>query len=64
MKYASFKMWIADKYHYKDGYAIGLVVRKDTKRKVMAFFEKLILTYKDTQSYRECHLLQSDPSYD
>ena len=22
MKYASFKMWIADKYHYKDGYAI------------------------------------------
>lgn len=24
MKYASFKMWIADKYHYKDGYAIWL----------------------------------------
>lgn len=36
MKYASFKMWIADKYHYKDGYAIWLVVRKDNKRKVMA----------------------------
>lgn len=36
MKYASFKMWVADKYHYKDGYAIWLVVRKDNKRKVMA----------------------------
>ena len=36
MKYASFKMWIADKYHYKEGYAIGLVVRKNNKRKVMA----------------------------
>ena len=28
MKYASFKMWIADKYHYKDGYAIWLVCAK------------------------------------
>lgn len=36
MKYASFKMWIADKYHYKEGYAIWLVVRKNNKRKVMA----------------------------
>ena len=35
MKYASFKMWIADKYHYKEGYAIWLVVRKNNKRKVM-----------------------------
>ena len=35
-KYASFKMWIADKYHYKEGYAIWLVVRKNNKRKVMA----------------------------
>lgn len=22
MKYASFKMWIADKYHYKEGYVL------------------------------------------
>ncbi|RGM34284.1 site-specific integrase [Phocaeicola plebeius] len=29
-------MWIADKYHYKEGYAIWLVVRKNNKRKVMA----------------------------
>lgn len=36
MKYASFKMWIAYKYHYKEGYAIWLVVRKNNKRKVMA----------------------------
>lgn len=36
IKYASFKMWIADKYHYKEGYAIWLVVRKNNKRKVMA----------------------------
>lgn len=36
MKYASFKMWIADKYHYKEGYAIWLVVRKNNKWKVMA----------------------------
>ncbi len=36
MKYASFKMWIADKYHYKEGYAIWLVVRKNNERKVMA----------------------------
>ena len=36
MKYVSFKMWIADKYHYKEGYAIWLVVRKNNKRKVMA----------------------------
>ncbi|WP_235326980.1 site-specific integrase [Bacteroides caecigallinarum] len=36
MKYASFKMWIADKYHYKEGYAIWLVVHKNNKRKVMA----------------------------
>ena len=36
MKYASFKMWIADKYHYKDGYAIWLVVRKDNKRAACA----------------------------
>ena len=37
MKYASFKMWIADKYHYKDGYAIWLVVRKNNKRKVIGW---------------------------
>ena len=36
MKHVSFKMWEADKYKYKDGYAIWLVVRKDNKRKVMA----------------------------
>ena len=36
MKYASFKMWIADKYHYKEGYAIWLDLRKNNKRKVMA----------------------------
>ncbi|MDL2265540.1 site-specific integrase [Parabacteroides sp. OttesenSCG-928-G07] len=36
MKYVSFKMWVADKYKYKDGYAIWLVVRKENKRKVMA----------------------------
>ncbi|MCF2581503.1 site-specific integrase [Bacteroides caecigallinarum] len=29
-------MWIADKYHYKEGYAIWLVVHKNNKRKVMA----------------------------
>lgn len=36
MKYASFKMWVADKYRYKGGYAIWLVVRKNNKRKVIA----------------------------
>ena len=36
MKNISFKMWVADKYKYKDGYAIWLVVRKDSKRRVMA----------------------------
>jgi integrase len=29
-------MWEGDKYRYKDGYAVWLVVRKDNKRKVIA----------------------------
>lgn len=33
---AVFKMWTNEKYRYKDGYAIWLVVRKDGKRKVIA----------------------------
>lgn len=33
---AVFKMWTTEKYRYKDGYAIWLVVRKDGKRKVIA----------------------------
>lgn len=33
---AVFKMWVNEKYRYKDGYAIWLVVRKDGKRKVIA----------------------------
>mgnify|MGYP005961790487 FL=1 len=33
---AVFKMWANEKYRYKDGYAIWLVVRKEGKRKVIA----------------------------
>lgn len=36
MASATFKMWITEKYLYKDGYAIWLVVRKDNKRKVLS----------------------------
>ncbi|KAA6319821.1 Tyrosine recombinase XerD [termite gut metagenome] len=36
MKYVSFKLWSTEKYLYKDGYAIWLVVRKEGKRKAFS----------------------------
>lgn len=36
MKNIQFKMWITPRYHYKEGYAIWLVVRKGVKRKVLS----------------------------
>ncbi|MFI3320114.1 MAG: site-specific integrase [Rikenellaceae bacterium] len=36
MRNITFKMWITEKYHYKDGYAIWLVVRRNGKRKVLS----------------------------
>jgi integrase len=36
MKNISFKLWTGDKYLYKDGYALWLVVRKNGKRKAFS----------------------------
>ncbi len=36
MKHISFKLWTTEKYLYKEGYAIWLVVRKDGKRKAFS----------------------------